>query len=289
MQNRTTSFLSCHEYTGGVYGLYRFCVPTEVELQGLVFDALDELCSSLSPEEWAAPTDCPGWSVQDNLSHIIGTESTILGRPAPDHDPGEFPHVRNPIGANNEVHVDHRRSWPPQKVLKEFREVVAERMGALRALSDDELGGESWTPIGPGTVRDLLAIRVMDCWVHEQDIRRAVGKPESLTGPVAEHAFVRHAGAIPFVVGKKAGAPDGSSVVVEVAGKEPFAVGVDGKRANRLPEVPADATVRLKMDMSTFNRLCCGRGDPGALAADVQIEGDEALGRKIVENQNFMV
>jgi hypothetical protein len=120
-------------------------------------------------------------------------------------------------------------------------------------------------------------------------MRRAVGKPESLTGPVADHAFGRHAGAIPFVVGKKAGAPDGSTVVVDVAGHEPFAVGVDGKRANRMSEVPADPTVRLKMDLSTFNRLCCGRGDVAQLAESVQIEGDEALGRKIVENQNFMI
>lgn len=260
-----------------------------VELQGQVFEALDQVCSSLTPEQWDLPTDCPGWSVKDNLSHIIGTESMILGRPAPDHQVDDKPWVRNPIGANNEIVVDFRRPWPPDKVLDEFREVAAERMKALENMSADELGAESWTPIGPGTVRDLLAIRIMDCWVHEQDIRRAVGKPGGLEGPVAAHAFSRHSGAIPFVVGKKAAAPDGSTVVVEVEGFEPFAVGVDGKRANRLDAVPPEPTVRLKTDLETFNRLCCGRGDAAELRKNVEVEGDDQLASKILDQINFMI
>ncbi len=260
-----------------------------VELMGKVFGSLDDLCSSLSPEQWDAETDCPGWSVKDNLSHIIGTESMLLGRDAPAHAPGAKPWVRNPIGQNNEVQVDYRRSWPPEKVLDEFREVSAERMKGLENMSSDELAGESWTPIGPGTVRDLLAIRTMDCWVHEQDIRRAVGKPGGLEGPVADHAFSRHSGAIPFVVGKKVGASDGTTVVVEVAGQEPFAVGVDGKRASRLPEIPAEPDVTLRMDLDTFNRLCCGRGDVSEVGKNVGVEGDGSLGEKIVQQMNFMV
>ena len=136
-------------------------MPSVVELQGMAFGALDELCSSLRPEEWERQTDCPGWSVKDNLSHVIGTESMLLGRPAPEHDPGEKAWVRNPIGANNEVQVDYRRPWPPEKVLEEFREVAAERMKALGAMSEADLDGESWTPIGQGTVRDLIAKRLL--------------------------------------------------------------------------------------------------------------------------------
>ena len=260
-----------------------------VELQGMAFKALDEICSGLSPEEWDVETECPGWSVKDNLSHVIGTESGLLGRDVPEHDPGDKPWVRNPIGAGNEIHVDYRRSWPPEKVLADFREVTGERMKILEAMSADELGGESWTPIGPGTVRDLVAIRVMDCWVHEQDIRRAVGKPGGLDGPLADHAFSRHSGAIPFVVGKKVGAPDGTTVVFDVKGQDPFAVGVDGKRANRLEAIPDQPTVRLKMDLATFNRLCCGRGEVDEVAKAVTLEGDDDLGKKILGQQNFMI
>jgi uncharacterized protein (TIGR03083 family) len=260
-----------------------------VDLQESAFTALDELCSSLSPDDWAKATDCPGWSVQDNLSHIIGTESTILGRPAPAHDPGEKPWIRNPIGTGNEVHVDYRRSRSPDEVLEEFREVTGDRMKALRSMSDADLGGESWTPIGQGTVRDLVAIRVMDCWVHEQDIRRAVGKPGGLSGPIAEHAFGRHSQAMGFVVGKKVGAPDGTTVVFDVADFGEIPVGVEGKRARTLDAAPSDPTVKLSMDLETFNCLGCGRGDPAALAGNVKVAGDEDLGRRVIENMNFMV
>jgi uncharacterized protein (TIGR03083 family) len=263
-----------------------------VDLQVRALDAIDELCSSMAAEEWARPTECPGWSVQDNLSHIIGTESMILGRAAPDHDPGEKPWVRNDIGKSNEIHVDYRRSWPPEKVLQEYREVKAERTNALRAMSDDDLDAESWTPIGPGTVRDLLAVRVMDIWVHEQDIRRALNKPGSLEGPVAEHAFSRHAGALPYVVGKKVAPPDGTAVVFEITGPAggTVAIGVDG-RAKRLETFPNAPDVKLTMDLETFNALCTGRWDPQKTLDEgkVAIEGDEALGRRIVENQNFMI
>lgn len=257
----------------------------------MAFRALDDLCSSLTPEEWSLPTDCPGWSVQDNLSHVVGTESMILGRPAPEHDPGEKEWIRNPIGASNEVQVDYRRSWPPEKVLEEYREVTGERIKAMKAYSDEDLKAESWTPVGQGTVEDLLAIRIMDIWVHEQDIRRAVGKTGGLEGPVAEHAFGRHSTAMPFIVGKKVAPPDGTTVVFEVTGPAggTVAVGKEGKRAERLDEVPESPTVRLSMDLATFSCLCCGRGDPSALAEQVKIEGDTELGRKIVGELNFMI
>ncbi len=263
-----------------------------VDLQIAVFGALDDLCGSLTPAEWDRDTDCPGWTVKDNLSHIVGTEEMLLGREAPSHEVAgvdDLPHIHNPIGASNEIQVDYRRPWPPERVLENFREVVAERTAALRGLAENDLAADSWTPVGPGTLHDLIAIRIMDCWVHEQDIRRATGKPGGLEGPVANHAFKRHAQAIPFVVGKKAGAPDGSTVVIEVEGQEPFAVGVDGKRASALPEVPAEATVRLAMDLDTFNRLCCGRGDQQVNAKGVRIDGDAALGARIVDQMNFMI
>jgi len=260
-----------------------------VELYGMVFDDLIELCSSLTPEQWDLETDCPGWSVKDNISHLNGIESMLLGRPAPDHEVEPKPWIRNPVGASNEVPVDYRRPWPPSKVLEEFREIASERMKALSALTDEDLAAESWTPIGPGTLRDLLNIRVMDFWVHEQDIRRAVDKPGGLDTPVAAHAFGRHRTAIPFVVGKKAGAPDGTTVVVEVAGQEPFGVRVDGKRAGLTDALPQDPDVRLSMDLDTFNRLCTGRGDPEPLKRNVAVEGDAELGARILDQINFMI
>ena len=64
--------------------------------------------------------------------------------------------------------------------------------------------GQDVTTLG---TRDLLPFRVFDAWVHEQDMRRAVGRPGDLDTPVAAAALDRIVGTMPFVVGKRAGAP----------------------------------------------------------------------------------
>jgi uncharacterized protein (TIGR03083 family) len=273
-------------------------VPAPSEDAALV-DRLEEVWSStsrlgdsLSEADWKAPTECPGWSVQDTLVHVIGIESVILGRPLPDVDAlPDAPHIKNDIGRSNEVWVEAFRDRSGPEVLEEFRAVTGERLVALRA-PDMDFGAETWTPVGPGTVRDLLPFRVFDSWVHEQDMRRAVGRTGGLDTAVAAVVLDRIAGSMPFVVGKKAAAPDGASVVFELDGPlaRSIAIGVDGGRARLLDTAPASPTARIVTDTETFARLACGRLDPGAEldAGRVRVDGDEALGRRVVENMNFL-
>ena len=226
-----------------------------------VWTSISGLCASFSEQAWKTPTDCPKWSVQDHLSHIIGTESRLLGRQAPQHTPQDMQHVKNDIGKFNEVWVDVRRSWPGAKVLAEFQDVTAERLRVLRAMSTADFSQPTQTPVGPGTVRDFMHIRIFDGWVHEQDIRRAVGRPGHLTGPAVEHSVGRIALAMPLVVGKKAQAANGTTVVFEVTGPAGriLSIGVEGGRAKPLDPPPATPTVRLTMDVETLNCLGCGR------------------------------
>jgi len=46
----------------------------------LLFDTLasiHNLCADLTESQFKTPTQCPGWTVQDNLSHMIGTEKSL--------------------------------------------------------------------------------------------------------------------------------------------------------------------------------------------------------------------
>jgi uncharacterized protein (TIGR03083 family) len=257
-----------------------------------VWASIDSMCATLTEAQWKTPTDLPGWSVQDNVVHISGIESAILGRSVPDHTPPDFEHVKNEIGQRNEVWVDSRRGWPGTKVLDEFREVTGVRLAQLRGFSDADFEAESWTPAGPGSVRDLLPFRIFDSWAHEQDIRRAVDQPCDLDSPVADLAFDRVLGALPYVVGKKVAPPDGTTVVFDVGGSRATTVpiGVDGGRAKRLTSAPATPTVTLAMDAQTLACLGLGRWDPTAALDEgqVTIAGDDTLGRAVVENMNFM-
>ena len=258
-----------------------------------VWQSISHLCGSLNEGEWRLPTDCPGWSVQDQLSHLSGSESRLLGLPSPDHTPANTDHIRNDSGLRNEAVVDLRRSWPGSRVLEEFRDVTTRRLDVLRDMTEADFSAETQTPIGPGAMRDLIQIRIYDAWVHEQDMRRAVGQPGHLSGPVAEHAVGRTAMAMPYVVGRKVQPPDGATVVFQVSGPAGSAVPVEMResRGYRLDAVPESPTVRLSMDVETFICLGCGRWDPAETLASgrVSIEGDRALGETIVSQMNIMI
>src|ERR1700692_337798 len=45
-----------------------------------ILDGLLDLLSSLSDDEWAAPTVCPGWSVKDLAGHLLGDDVGMLSR-----------------------------------------------------------------------------------------------------------------------------------------------------------------------------------------------------------------
>jgi uncharacterized protein (TIGR03083 family) len=202
-------------------------------------------------------------------------------------------HVRNETGERNEVWVDWHRSWSGERLLARFRELTGARLRRLRAMRAEDFAAPTQTPIGPGTMRDLLNIRIFDAWVHEQDIRRAVGRPGHLEGPVAEHAVGRVVMALPYVVGRKVQPGDGTTAVFEVttAAGRTVALHMEGGRAKVLETCPAAPTVRLTMDAETFTCLGCGRWAPAEAlqSGKVRLNGDTVLGRAITEQMNIMI
>src|SRR5688500_12038256 len=132
----------------------------------LLWGSISEVCEDLTDDEWTRPTGCPGWTVQDQVAHLIDYEAGALGRPRPDHTPGDLGHTKNEMGAANEVGVDFRRRRSGAEVLAELREVTAARSEQLRGLTAADLAQEITTPAGPGTVDDMLTLRVMDTWAH---------------------------------------------------------------------------------------------------------------------------
>lgn len=263
-----------------------------VDILEAVWASIEAFGETLGEREWKRATELPGWSVQDNLVHLSAIESMSLGRPWRGHEASDVAHVKNDIGRTNEHAVDSRRAWTGAEALAEFQVLTNERIAQLRALDDDGFGADSWTPTGPGTVRDLLPFRIFDSWVHEQDMRRAVGSPGDLESGAARFTLDMIVDAMPFVVGKKVAPPDGSTVVFALTGPlaRDFAIVISGRRAARTDEIPADPTVRLTMSTVTFERLACGRIAPEPVlgAGEVQFDGDDALGRSVVTEMNYM-
>ncbi len=258
-----------------------------------VWRSIEELGESLSEDDWKQPTELPGWTVQDTLVHLSSIESMSLGRPWKDlPDAPDAPHVLNDFGRHNENAVHSRRTWTGADALAEFRSITQERLAGLRALDATGFGAESWNPMGPGTVRTLLPFRIFDAYAHEQDMRRAVGRPGGTSSPAAESTLADMAAVMPYIVGKKVAAPDGSTVVFSLSDPLARVVSVemvDG-RGRLMDGPPVQPTVTLAMSTITFERLACGRIDPDAslAAGDVVVTGDVDLGARIVAAMNYM-
>ena len=259
--------------------------PSSIDHLEATWASIQALCADLTEAEWDTPTGCPGWTVKDNISHLVDYEAGAIGRPRPDHVPAGLSHVKNALGESNEVGVDARRGTSGAEVLAELAEVTAERLAGLRCLTDDDFQREITTPAGPGTLNDMLTLRVMDTWSHEQDIRRALGRPGHDTGPVVDEAVGYFTRFLPLLVGKRAGAPEGSSVVLAIGDQDPVTITVTGGRAGVVDSLSGEPTVALAMSAPTFAALVGGRSDaPG----DVVVQGDAGLGAAVIAALAFM-
>jgi uncharacterized protein (TIGR03083 family) len=257
------------------------------------WSAVASLCSQLDGREWELPTECPGWTVRDVLSHLVGTERSLLGEPPPG-PPVEGPaHVKNPVGAMNEAWVAERRGRQGAEVLDEFAEVTGCRLSEMRSWPTSRFDEVVPSPVGRVPYREFMSVRVMDTWVHEQDIRVATDRPGNRSGAPAALAMRRLSSAMGFVVAKKAGAPEGSVVRIDFSGETPsrLDVAVRDGRGVILDDLDGDPTAVLAMDQETFRRLCCGRvsGDGAVSSGLVVAGGDEELAVRVVRSMPFMI
>lgn len=245
--------------------------------------AVDALVGDLTPEQWLAPTPCPDWDVRDQLAHIVAAEYVLGGRLG---TPGATPDAE--LYASVGMFMVDVREESPSSLLERFREITAERLTTLADLPIEAWDHPTWTPVGPGTVDRLVRLRVFDCWMHEQDIRDAVGRPGHEAGPAVELTLDEIARALPPVLARHAHVPDGAVITLATSGPvaRTWHVAVAGGRG-RLVEPPDVATATVHLPTGILTRLCGGRIAPAAALATAEIGGDTGVGYRIVNHLAF--
>jgi uncharacterized protein (TIGR03083 family) len=243
------------------------------------------LLESLPEDAWALPTDLPGWDVKAIAAHTAHLESLLAGGPDEQAEIGEAPHLRSPMSQFTEIGVVTRRDREPAEIVEEIRKTTTLRHEQLLAdpPTDAAAPGPGMFGLIGWSYATLLRNRPLDVWMHEQDVRRAVGRPGGMDSLGAQHTADYLSEGFGFVVGKRVKPPVGTTAVLAVEGSPVVAVEIDENgRGQRLAEEPADPTVRLSMDRESFIVLAGGRraATPGA----VRIEGDTALGEAVVAN-----
>lgn len=256
---------------------------TFVEAHRAAFDGLLSAVADLPHEMWSTATGCPGWDVADQVAHVISVERSMLGDPADDVElPGDLDHVRSDVGRAVEVGVHARRGRSPLELLDEARVTFDRRLAELTTLDPAVLGA----PMdGPGGMRlrgsQLLRNRILDLTIHEQDVRRAVGRPGDLAGPHVRLTVETILRSWAFQLPQRVEGDPGP-VGIEVADIDTVTIDLgtgDIHREDGGEGPEPDATLRL--DAGALIAVAGGRSDAPGLD-DLEVEGDRDLAARVL-------
>jgi uncharacterized protein (TIGR03083 family) len=269
-------------------------MPYEWLIDGIAetWSKTDALLNSMSEGDLERPTPCPGWSVRDVVSHLIGFELMLAGVPAPEL-PGEVPeYVRNDIGKINEAFVYERRDRSKSEMLEEFREVTRATLLRLEGLDQAAWELVGWSPEGQAPYHRFMETRILDSWIHLQDLRDALALPEDDHGIGEEIVINRFEAALPYVIGKKAQAPEGSRVRVNLEGRfgRSIEIEIQDGRA-RAAEGPGEPNLEISTPVALFWRRAAGRisGEAFLQATETNVQGDRHLAQRIADALAIMI
>jgi uncharacterized protein (TIGR03083 family) len=257
--------------------------------------ALLELLQGLSPEAWAWPTVCAGWSVKDIALHVWGDDVGLLSRTADfrfpaGNDFADWAAVLAFINEANDLWVRATRRLNPALLGKYLALSGAEVAQFLATVDLFALGEPvSWAGPEPAPVWFDVAREYTERWLHQQHIRDAVARPGLKSrrwfGPVLD-TFVR---ALPHTFRLVSAAPD-TTVQLTISGE---AGGVWSLRRAEAGwqlfqgEAPAP-TATISMDQEVAWR-CFSKGlSPAEAEARSTFSGDRSLGRKVLETVSII-
>lgn len=212
--------------------------------------------AELRPEEWALPTACPEWEVQEMVGHVVGM-ARMAASPLEQLRQQRAASARRPPGTPlidslTAVQVDRYATLGPAGLVRLMGQTGPRaargrrRMQGLLAnlpMPEPELVDgvpEKWTL---GYVVGTILTR--DTWMHRSDLAEATGRPMQLT---ADHDGVLVA-----------------DVVAEWAGRHrrPHVLTLTGPAGGTWSH-GADGEV-LELDAVEFCRLVSGRGTADGL------------------------
>lgn len=229
--------------------------------------------TTLPDAAWAAPTECPGWTVKDVYAHLLGGEEWMASGQPP---------LAGSMDDWTASHVAAHRDTTTPALLRRLREIFELRLLQLQRGPVVPTAPAPLPTGGTGTLEQLLRVRVLDVWAHEQDIRRAAGRPGNLASPGAAIAGELFTTALPTIVAKQAAATPGSSFRLTTKGELEIDLGVTVDHTGRgaLAAPSQSATSHVQLSWEAYTRLSCGRGD----RADYEIRtaGDRGLAERVL-------
>ena len=141
-----------------------------VAMNVLIGDLLAEsadLERLLVPGAWAVPTPAPGWTVQDQITHLAWFDDAAVRAVTGPESFRDEVRAAHAEGLDTDRLVRERRSMPGREVLEWFR-AARRRMTEVLA-SADPAARIPWYGPDMGLVSFATA-RLMETWAHGQDV-----------------------------------------------------------------------------------------------------------------------
>lgn len=180
------------------------------------------LLGALSPADWSRETICPGWDVHDVVGHVLNDYLRRLSGSRDGFSGAVFANdetLPRFLARTNDEFVRATRQCSPQ-VLTDLLAYLGPQLDQLWATADLTAAADldvSWA--GPDASPAWLDIarEYTEFWVHQQQVRDAVGRPGA-TQPELMHPvidiFMR---ALPYSLGSHH-RPEGTAVHFVVSG-----------------------------------------------------------------------
>src|SRR5438067_5321040 len=144
-----------------------------------------DLLSDLEADEWTAPTECPAWTVKGIALHLLADDLSLLSRQRDEEpsgiaiEPGaSFDELFVALDRFNEQWVEAAGFFSPPLLIELLR-LSGEWTYKFYAAVDGDRPGEivAWIGSEPAPYWLLTAREYWERWIHQLQIRRAVGRP----------------------------------------------------------------------------------------------------------------
>lgn len=262
-------------------------IPIEVNHLFPVLDAkLIELLRSLSEEQWQAGTIAKKWSVKDIAAHLLDGNMRNLSIMRDKYfgdKPGEIASYGDLVDYLNRLNSDWVQAFKriSPVVLIDMLEATGKQYTEYVTSLDpwaEAVFPVAWAGEEISTNWFHVAREYTEKWLHQQQIRDAVGK-EPLFDKELFHPFISTMMCgLPHTY-KNTEAATGTSVLVVVTGlDEEWHINKTDEGWVLRRETRLEPTVKLTLDMDTAWKVFSKGMSPDEAVKKTTIEGDKALG-----------
>lgn len=247
---------------------------------------LIRLLRGLDPADWPRPTACALWSVRDITAHLLDDDLRRLsfhrdGQPPPSAAAAEgYGSLVALINRMNAEWVGVARRMSP-RVLVDLLEVTGPWVETLFRSIDRNAPGH-WPVAWAGEAQSAHWFDVgrdyTERWLHQQQIRDAVGATPLTTRPWLQPVLELFVRALPFSY-RDTPAPSGASVHVRIEGPAggDWTLRREGASWQLYAGAEANPTAAATLSDDTAWRLFSKGLRPEMAAERVRLAGDQAL------------